>query len=71
MPKEPLCKYASLNVNGLVKTTNNKTLSNYLRFLRLQQFSILCLEETYASTPKVIDSLNIRLPSTQSFWTPH
>ncbi|KAI8364596.1 Endonuclease/exonuclease/phosphatase, partial [Blakeslea trispora] len=70
-PKQILCKLASLNANGLVKTTNNSTPSSYLRFLRLQDFSILCFQETHASTPATIDNLNIRLQPTHSFWTPH
>ena len=70
MSKNIMFKYASLNANGLVKTTQS-TPSSYLRFLRLQNFSILSLQETHASTPEIIESLNMRLQPCQSFWTEH
>ena len=70
MPKEIICKYPSLNANGLNKTIQSSTPSHLLRFIRLQQFSILCFQETRAKTQEMINGLNIRLQPIQSFWTP-
>lgn len=69
--KNIICHYATLNANSLVKSQSSNTQKEYIRYLRLQNFQILCLQETHASTPSIIDSLNILLQPTQSNWTKH
>lgn len=70
MSKTLSLKYASLNCNSLVKQNHRKTQSAFIRYLRLQQFDILSLQETHASESS-IQSLNIQLQAKQTFWTEH
>jgi endonuclease/exonuclease/phosphatase family metal-dependent hydrolase len=60
--------YASLNCNSLVKSNSPTTQSSFIRYLRLQQFDILSLQETRASD-STIPSFNLQLQAIQTFWT--
>ncbi|OBZ84623.1 hypothetical protein A0J61_07317 [Choanephora cucurbitarum] len=62
-------EYASININGLLKTT--QLTSSSLRFLRLRNFSILSLQEAHASTLVIIDSLKMCLQPCLFFQTEH
>jgi hypothetical protein len=70
MTKNLSFKYASLNCNSLVKKSKPATQSSFIRYLRLQQFDILSLQETHASDT-TIPSLNMHLQAKQTFWTEH
>lgn len=54
-----------------MKSQSPQTQKEYIRYLRLLNFNILCLQETHASTPSIIDSFNILFQPTQSSWTKH
>ena len=62
---------ASLNANSLIKTNNSQTQKKYIRHLRSQKFTILCLQESHADDDKKIKSLNILFQPKQSYWTTH
>lgn len=62
--------YATLNCNRLIKVRSPATQSSFIRHLRIQQFDILCLQETHAS-PLTIPNLNMQLQAQQTFWTYH
>lgn len=66
-----LCQYASLNTNGLIKTNSPQTQKDYTRYLRLQEYDIMCFEESHASTPELIHSLDIHFQPKISHWNPH
>lgn len=61
-------KYASLNSNSLVKAGHPQTQSSYLRYLRLQQFHIISLQETHAKPPN-ITPIELQLQAQQYLWT--
>lgn len=71
MSKNILCSYASLNACSLIKTQNRQTQSEYIRYLRLQHYDILCFQETQARTPELISSLDIHFQPQSSHWTKH
>lgn len=62
--------YASLNCNSLIKTQSTAVQSAYIRYLRLQKFDIMSLQETHAS-PSSRTSLDMQFQAQQSFWTYH
>jgi exonuclease III len=70
MTKKIPFKYASLNCNSIGRAKQSSTQSSLIRYLRLQQFDILSLQETNASTSS-IPSLNILFQARQTFWTEH
>ncbi|GAA5802008.1 hypothetical protein HPULCUR_007468 [Helicostylum pulchrum] len=57
-----------LHSSHLVKSASTSTQSSYIRYLRLQQFDILSLQETNTSD-STIPSVNMQLQSLQNFWT--
>ncbi|OBZ80787.1 hypothetical protein A0J61_11163, partial [Choanephora cucurbitarum] len=61
--------YDSLNANSLVKTPSNPLQKEYIRYLRLQQYSIVCFQETQVCHPDQGERLNLLFQCTQSFWT--
>jgi exonuclease III len=71
MPNNILCQYASLNTNNLIKTNNTQTQKDYIRYLRLQKFDIICFQEAHVSSPEPIHSLNIHFQPKGSYWTQH
>ncbi|KAG1323200.1 hypothetical protein G6F63_013089 [Rhizopus arrhizus] len=71
MKNNILCQYASLNTNSLIKTHAPQIQKDYIRYLRLQKYDILCFQETHASTPELIQSLDIYFQAKESHWTPH
>jgi exonuclease III len=71
MSKKILCHYASLNANSLKVINNRPTQPEYIRYLRLQKYDILCLQETRAKTPELIHSLNMHFQPQTSHWTKH
>jgi exonuclease III len=71
MTKNLLCTYASLNANSLIKTDSKQTQSEYIRYLRLRKYDIICFQETRASTQGLMDSLNIRFQPNASYWSKH
>ncbi|KAG1531701.1 hypothetical protein G6F51_013414 [Rhizopus arrhizus] len=56
---------------GLIKTHAPQIQKDYIRYLRLQKYDILCFQETHASTPELIQSLDIYFQAKESHWTPH
>ena len=66
-----LCQYASLNANSLIKSNSPQTQKDYIRYLRLQKYDIICFQESHASTPELIHSLNIHFQPKVSHWTQH
>ena len=66
-----LCQYASLNANSLIKSNSPQTQKEYIRYLRLQKYDIICFQESHASTPELIHSLDIHFQPKMSHWTPH
>jgi exonuclease III len=70
MGKKIHLNYGSLNANSLAKIQSPQTQSSYIRFLRLQNFDILALQETHA-TDTTTASIEMLLQAHQAFWTPH
>lgn len=66
-----ICHYASLNACSLIKTNNKQTQSEFIRYLRLQKFDIMCFQESQARTPELISSLNMHFQPQSSHWTKH
>lgn len=69
--KDINCHFASLNANSLIKSSNKQTQANYIRYLRLQNLDIICLQETHAGSTESIQSLNIHFQPNQAYWTKH
>ncbi|KAI8968756.1 Endonuclease/exonuclease/phosphatase, partial [Pilobolus umbonatus] len=62
---------ASLNCRSLTKTSQPQVSNDFVRHLRTQNIDILCLQETYASSPDTHFTLNRQFRSEQSIWTTH
>jgi exonuclease III len=71
MSKNIICQFTSLNACSLIKSNNRQTQTEYIRYLRLQNYDILCFQETQARTPELISSLNIHFQPQSSYWTKH
>ncbi|KAI9325706.1 hypothetical protein BD770DRAFT_309738, partial [Pilaira anomala] len=72
----PLTKYASisigsLNCRSLVKTSSTSVISPFIKHLRLTKHDLFTLQETHASSPEIISSLNMKFQSTAHIWTKH
>lgn len=63
--------FASLNANSIIKNNKKQIQSNYIRYLRSRNFSILCLQESHADSDTKITSLNMQFQSVQAHWTKH
>ncbi|CAO3629834.1 unnamed protein product [Mucor hiemalis] len=70
-PTDILCRYASLNANSLVKSHNSRTQSEYIRYLKQQNFDIICFQESHASNSEIVTSLDLHFQANQTLWTKH
>lgn len=69
-------KYASisigsLNCRSLVKTSSTSVISPFIKHLRLTKHDLFTFQETHASSPEIISSLNMKFQSTAHIWTKH
>lgn len=71
MSKNIICQYASLNANSLIKSGHQSTQSNYIRYIKQQNYDIICFQEPRAKTPELIQSLNIHFQPINSIWNDH
>ncbi|KAI9330551.1 Endonuclease/exonuclease/phosphatase, partial [Pilaira anomala] len=66
----------SLNCRSLVKSSSTSVISPFIRHLKTPpspspKLDILTLQETHASTPEIITSLNLQFQSKSQIWTKH
>ncbi|KAG1107618.1 hypothetical protein G6F42_016302 [Rhizopus arrhizus] len=65
----------SLSCRSLSKPSNIPAIQSFCRSLLRQAYDnspdILCLQETYASSPDVREHLNMQLQASDSIWTAH
>ncbi|KAI8136650.1 Endonuclease/exonuclease/phosphatase [Fennellomyces sp. T-0311] len=63
---------ASVNCNGLTKTSNPSTRSQFIQYLRTIKAHIITMQETHASPNNNTETiLHQQFMAHQSFWTPH
>lgn len=69
--KTTTIRVGTLNCRSIVKTNHPTNRQEFIRFLRLQNFDILALQETHATTPELQLMLNQFFRTDSTTWSAH
>ncbi|CAO3671576.1 hypothetical protein G6F70_002530 [Rhizopus microsporus] len=64
-------RIASLNCRSLIKQSQPQLRQEFIRFLRSQSSDILTVQESHASTPNSIATLELLLRTSSATWSRH